>query len=101
MPKVEDAVYVYGVSPKSDYDAASLSGVEGVDVHTIEYDGLVALTSRLHSDTLTARDVRAHWRVLEHVFKQATVLPVRFGTVMENEAAVRERLLEPNAERLS
>lgn len=101
MPRADDPVYVYGVSPKSDYDAASWSGIEGVEVDTVEHDGLVAFTSRLHGGTLTARDVRAHWRVLEGVFKQSTVLPVRFGTVMENEVAVRERLLEPNAERLS
>ena len=29
------------------------------------------------------------------------MLPVRFGTVLEGDRAVREQLLEPNAERLT
>jgi hypothetical protein len=45
-------------------------------------------------------DVRAHWRVREHAFAHATVLPARFGTVMESEQEVRDRLLEPNREHL-
>jgi Gas vesicle synthesis protein GvpL/GvpF len=39
--------------------------------------------------------------VLEDASRDATVLPVRFGTVMEGDAAVRDRLLEPNAEQLT
>jgi hypothetical protein len=100
MPDVDAAVYVYGVSPKRSYDSASLSGVD-VEIETVEHDGLVALTSPLHNGTLTARDVRAHWRVLERVFDHATVLPMRFGTVMESREAVRDRLLAPNSDRLS
>jgi hypothetical protein len=38
--------------------------------------------------------------VLDEVSKTATVLPARFGTVLESDQAVRELLLEPNAERL-
>jgi hypothetical protein len=78
-----------------------MDGVDGAEVLGIEHGGLVALASRLEKDTLAARDLRAHWRVLEGAFTRTTVLPVRFGTVMESEEAVRERLLAPNAARLS
>jgi Gas vesicle synthesis protein GvpL/GvpF len=91
-----DTVYVYGVSSSADFDRASASGVEDAEIRTIEHDGLVALTSRLQGDELTARDLRAHWRVLECAFEDATVLPVRFGTVMDSEESVREQLLEAN-----
>jgi hypothetical protein len=58
--------------------------------------------STLRADTLAAaRELRAHWRVLEEASKSATVLPVRFGTVMGDDGAVRDRLLEANAERLT
>jgi len=67
----------------------------------VEHADLMALTSRLRRPRLAARDLRAHWRVLEQAFERTTVLPVRFGTVMETEDDVRERLLAPNAERLS
>jgi Gas vesicle synthesis protein GvpL/GvpF len=95
-------VYVYGVLSGSDQTAVSAGGVEGAEVRTIEHAGLAALVSTLEADELTAaRAVRAHWRVLEEASKSATVLPVRFGTVMEGETAVRDQLLEPNAEHLT
>ena len=96
-----DAVYVYGVTPKARYSPVVTHGVEDAEIRTIEHDGLLALASRLQVGKLAARDVRAHWRVLEQAFESATVLPVRFGTVMESEEAVRVRLLEANADQLS
>jgi hypothetical protein len=45
--------------------------------------------------------VRAHWRVLEAASAQATVLPVRFGTVMADDEAVRTQLLTDNAQHLA
>jgi hypothetical protein len=101
MSPTGDTVYVYGVSSSADYDPASLHGVEGANVQAVEHDGLVALTSRLKGGALAARDVRAHWRVLERAFEHAAVLPVRFGTVLESDEAVRERLLDANREWLS
>lgn len=101
MAELADAVYVYGVTPKAHYSPVSTHGVEDAEVQTVEHDGLLALASRLHGGKLAARDMRAHWRVLEQAFESATVLPVRFGTVMESEEAVRIRLLEANADQLS
>jgi hypothetical protein len=96
------AVYVYGVLSDSDQATVSVEGVEQAEVRTVAHAGLAALVSTLEADALAAaREVRAHWRVLEQASKDATVLPVRFGTVMEGDAAVRERLLAPNAERLA
>jgi hypothetical protein len=75
--------------------------VEAARVRVIEHAGLTALVSDVAADSLAAaREVRAHWRVLDEASESCTVLPVRFGTVMESEDAVRERLLEPNGERL-
>jgi hypothetical protein len=96
-----DAVYVYGVTPKAGYLPVVTHGVEGAAIHTIAHDGLLALASRLQVGKLAASDVRSHWRVLKQAFESATVLPVRFGTVMESEEAVRVRLLEANADQLS
>jgi hypothetical protein len=98
---VASALYVYGVVPDSGAEPVRLTGVDGEEVEPVAHGGLVALTSRLGHDALTARDIRAHWRVLEQVFERTTVLPMRFGTVLEDQQAVRETLLEPNAEHLS
>jgi hypothetical protein len=98
---VQDVVYVYGVAPRSAFTGVAVAGVEDAAVGTVQHGDLVALTSAIHNTGLAARDVRAHWRVLEKAFEQGAVLPVRFGTVMESEDAVRARLLQPNADRLS
>jgi hypothetical protein len=97
---VTTAVYVYGVMPAGS-ESVPVSGVQGVTVQTVEYDGLAALASKLTEGELAAaREVRAHWGVLDEASKKATVLPTRFGTVLESEEAVRHQLLEPNAEHL-
>ena len=95
------AVYVYGIIAAADAASVSHTGVEGSPVRTIREGDLAALVSDLAGGALAAaREVRAHWRVLEAASAEATVLPVRFGTVMEDDAAVREQLLTANAERL-
>lgn len=95
-------LYVYGVVSSAERRSMAVPGVEGSAVQLVEHDGLAALTSPLHGEELrAAREIRAHMRVLQEASETATVLPVRFGTVLESEAAVRERLLQPNRERLS
>src|SRR5436190_24207902 len=77
------------------------AGVQDAAVRTVEHAGLAALTSEVHGDAIAAaQEVRSHWRVLDEASKTATVLPARFGTVMESDEAVGERLIAPNAERL-
>jgi hypothetical protein len=97
----EGVVYVYGILPRADAGALSAKGVDGSPVRTVEHGELAALVSDLHTDALAAaREVRAHWRVLDAASKDATVLPVRFGTVMAGDAVVRGDLLEANEQRL-
>jgi hypothetical protein len=98
---VSNAVYVYGVLAAA--EAASLTSIGSQDspVRAVQKGDLAALVSDVAGGALAAaREVRAHWRVLESVSEQATVLPVRFGTVMEDDDAVREQLLAAGAERL-
>lgn len=101
MTEADEAVYVYGVMASSAPSIPAVDGVGSAPTRAVRRGGLAALVSPITSTDLRARDVRAHWRVLEHAFEQTTVLPVRFGTVMANEDDVAERLLEPNAERLA
>jgi hypothetical protein len=99
---VEDALYVYGVLRASDLASVAVAGVGGADVRGVEHGRLAALVSRVPGGALAAaREVRAHWRVLEEASHDATVLPVRFGTVLASGDDVRARLLGPNADRLT
>jgi Gas vesicle synthesis protein GvpL/GvpF len=98
----QQSVYVYGVLSGADRPRVSISGVEGADVRTVEHAGLAALVSTLGADALAAaRALREHWRVLDEAAGQATVIPVKFGTVMESDSAVRSELLEAQAEWLT
>jgi hypothetical protein len=99
----DGSVYVYGVLAHDQASALPIAGVAGSTVRAVRHSKLAALVSDVDGGPLAAaREMRAHWRVLEEAAgNTTTVLPVRFGTVMESEAAVRERLLEPNEERLA
>jgi hypothetical protein len=100
VTQLPEAVYVYGVTPGSAAPIPAVAGVDSAPVRALEHAGLAALVSPVSRTELRAADVRAHWRVLEHAFEHATVLPIRFGTVMESEEEVRGRLLEANQDRL-
>jgi hypothetical protein len=94
-------VYVYGVVAAPDAAAVAVDGVDGCAVRIVCGERLGALVSDLDAASLSAaRAVRAHWRVLERAAEQTTVVPARFGTVLEDDAAVRRDLLAANAEHL-
>jgi Gas vesicle synthesis protein GvpL/GvpF len=101
---VTDAVYVYGVAPASDRTKIDARGVgdrqEGV--RRVAHGEVAALVSDVDRGPLAAaRDLRAHWAVLEEAARAATVLPVRFGTVMDSDRAVVDDFLAPHHDRLA
>jgi hypothetical protein len=97
-------LYVYGVvrtADAPDVDAAGV-GEEGAGIRTLSHGDLAAVVSDVEEGPLAAaRDLRAHWRVLEEVGKAATVVPVRFGTVVAGERELVDDFLAPQAERLA
>ena len=96
------AVYVYGVLRAADCEAAAATGVAGASVRSIEHGELAALVSDLEGGAvMAAREVRAHWRVVEAASQAATLIPIRFGTAMASDRAVVDELLAPQAERLT
>jgi Gas vesicle synthesis protein GvpL/GvpF len=94
-------VFVYGVTAGSAPALPAMDGVDAAPVGMLRHAGLAALVSPIDRPQLRAADVRAHWRVLEAAFEHTTVLPVRFGTLMQSEDEVRTRLLDSNQERLT
>jgi hypothetical protein len=95
-------VYVYGVIAASVETAPQVEGIEAAPVRLVGRPELGALVSDLDTDALSApKAVRAHWRVLEEASQDATVVPARFGMVMESDDAVVTRLLEAHHNALS
>jgi hypothetical protein len=98
------SVYVYGVAAAAEGTDIQATGVGGPlsGVRRIVHGELAALVSDIERGPLTAaRDLRAHWRVLEEAAGRTTVLPVRFGTVMETDDAVRDQFLAPRHDHLA
>ena len=95
--------YVYGVRQPSSQSISS-AGIGGAELHEIESGGLAALVSDLPTAVeelkLGREELTTHARVLEQALEHGIVLPMRFGVVMENQAAVRARILEAHSEEL-
>jgi hypothetical protein len=90
-------VYVYGIVPSGELEDAPSD-----EVRLVVHGDLAAIVSDVQEGTRTAaRHVRAHWRVLEDAAGKATVVPVRFGTVMAGDGAVVNELLAPDHDRLA
>src|SRR3954449_5120538 len=78
----------------------SAEGVGDQPVELVERGELAALVSDAPRVPVKAnrRNLMAHSRVLQSVIGERCVLPMRFGVVMPDRAAVEEELLAQNAE---
>src|SRR5947209_15309705 len=94
--------YVYGVHAAGE-DAPQISGIGGAPLHEVTVDGVAALVSPLEDRELTLgrEEMTIHARVLEEALQYGTVLPMRFGVVMDGEPAVKRALLDAHRDELN
>jgi len=86
-------VHVHGVVSRSDRTAHA---------RRVDHRDVAALVSDVEAGELKAANVlRLHWRVLEEAATTATVLPVRFGTVMTGDQGVVDDFLAPRHDALA
>lgn len=78
-------------------------GIGGAPVRVVDAGGLGVLVSSVEAPEVraTRRDLMSHSRVLERALEAGPVLPLRFGTVLADEASVVSDLLEPRREELT
>jgi hypothetical protein len=89
-------VHVYGVLAATD----EVAPPEGARL--IAHRDVAAVVADAEGEqVMAARAVREHWRVLEAIAAQTTVLPVRFGTAMAGDRAVIDEYLEPEHDTLA
>lgn len=95
------ASYVYGVIDDS-AQAPTGRGIGDAPVQLVSGAGAAALVSELPHESLEMGrgELLVHARVLEEALMQGTVLPMRFGMVLEGAEAIRRDLLEAHAEQL-
>jgi Gas vesicle synthesis protein GvpL/GvpF len=94
------ASYVYGVVRASEAPKVDAVGVGGRgQVRVITGGDLGAIVSDVDSGFVEASrdDLERHMAVLEQAAASATVVPLRFGTVMPDDDAVTEQLLHGRA----
>jgi hypothetical protein len=96
-------VYCYGVTWANLGAPSGATGVGGETVGSVSEGELAALTSPVASPNVRAkrRDLLNHSEVLAAALGRGTVLPLRFGVVFENEAALVADFLRPRQDELA
>jgi hypothetical protein len=91
--------YVYGIVREADAEPPlALMGVDGESVTAVPGGGLAAIVSPLMDGELrmARTDVLAHSEVVQALFADRDVIPVRLGSVYESPTQVKAQLLERN-----
>jgi hypothetical protein len=101
----KEGFYVYGiiaVAQRREFGPLGI-GARGDLVYTLPYRDLAAIVSRspIVKYAVTRENSLAHARVLERAMQEATVLPVRFCTIAEEESVLREKVLHARYQELS
>lgn len=95
------ATYVYGIV-ESTARAPKAKGIGGAPLAVVAGEGAAALVSDLpDGEVQMGRDeVMTHAEVLDQALTRGTVLPMRFGVIMDGSDDVRRQLLERHGEDL-
>jgi hypothetical protein len=94
------ATYVYGVLRAGDPIAIDAAGVgRNAPIRTVTRGALSAIVSDVDSGFVraTREDLERHMAVLQGAAASATVVPLRFGTVMPGDDVVGDDLLDARA----
>ena len=98
----DTAAWIYAVVDDPAVVPAGLLGVGDGPVGTVEHGGLAAVVGALQLDRAPKHraDLVAHSKVLEELRNHGTVVPVQFGSVMQDLESVRSDLLEDRVDEL-
>jgi hypothetical protein len=89
------ALQVYGVVSAATPLPGVIRGRRDAPVRLVVHGDLAAVVSEVDTDARIRRDdLLAHARVLETLVEGATVLPMRFGVIVENDEEVARNILE-------
>jgi len=89
------ALHVYGVVAAATPLPEVLPGRQQAPVRLVVHGDLAAVVSEIDADARVRRDdLLAHARVLESLVEGLTVLPMRFGVIVETDEGVARDILE-------
>jgi gas vesicle protein GvpL/GvpF len=101
MPEqVASGIYVYAIVAADDFPDQACTGLDDAPLELMELGPLAAVVSVVRSDRpVSVRvDLMAHTRVLGWLAERTTVIPVAFGTMVDDRDTVVTDVLEPGAE---
>jgi hypothetical protein len=95
-------VYVYAIVEELDSPPEGM-GLQGAPVRVVKSGRLVAIVSDCDGEDVVASEdaLWLHETVVERLMGPSAVLPMRFGTVLADDAAVRRLLLDDAGELLA
>ncbi|MFD7160498.1 GvpL/GvpF family gas vesicle protein [Kribbella sp. NPDC059898] len=93
--------YLYGIVAADLVVPANLTGVQNQLVSLAPHGDVAALVSLFDSEQPLAgrADLLAHSQVLDAIAAGGPVIPVRFGSIMQDRDTVRSEVLEPGHDR--
>jgi hypothetical protein len=96
------ALHVYGVVAATTPLPGVLLGRQQAPVRLVVDGDLAAVVSEIDAEARVRRDdLLAHARVLETLVEGSTVLPMRFGVIVETDEGVAHNILEAGESRLA
>jgi hypothetical protein len=98
--EVGSGTYVYAIVAADDFPDEESAGLDGAPLELVELGPLAAVVSDARSDRPVSvrSDLMAHTRVLDWLAERTTVIPVAFGTIVDDRETVIAGVLEPGAE---
>ena len=95
------SVHLYGIVSDNTSLPDEVRGRQAAAPRLVGRDGLAAIVSDVDTEARIGReDLLAHAHVLEAVVEDSTVLPMRFGVVLDSDDDVAEQVLQAGEERL-
>lgn len=103
MQQVATGYYVYGVVPADHPGAPSLRGIDDAEVEYVEHEDLAAAVAAVALERPPGRraELMAHSAVLDALAAAGPVVPVQFGSVLEDVDSVVDDLLARHHDRFS
>jgi hypothetical protein len=93
-------IYVYAIVAADDVPDLASTGLDDAPLELVELGPLAAVVSVAEADRgrSVRADLMAHTRVLDRLAERATVIPVAFGTIVDDRETVVDGVLAPGAE---
>lgn len=93
-------IHVYGITYAGVELPGAMEGLGQRPVRTVEKGELAAVVTELDDPPRTRADLDAHAKVQAAVVAEATLVPLRFGTLLDDEAELKDGLLGRHAPEL-